>query len=56
MLKDVVGNKTDILLMSETKLDDTFSLSKFILEGFTPPIRLDRTEYGGGLMLSLYLP
>ena len=51
MLKDVVGNKTDILLMSETKLDDTFSLSKFILEGFTPPYRLDRTEYGGGLML-----
>ena len=51
MLKDVIGNKIDILLISETKLDDTFSLSQFILEGFTPPYMLNRTEHGGGLML-----
>ena len=50
MLK-VICNKIDILLISEIKLDDTFSLSQFILEGFTPPYRLDRTEHGGGLML-----
>ena len=37
MLKEVIGNKIDILLISETKLDDTFSLSQFILEGFTLP-------------------
>ena len=51
MLKEVIGNKIDILLISETKLDDAFPLNQFILEGFTPPYRLDRTEYGGGLML-----
>ena len=51
MLKEVIGNKIDILLISETNLDDTFPLSQFILEGFTPPYRLDRTEHGGGLML-----
>ena len=51
MLKEVIGNKIDILLISETKLDDTFPLSQFILEGFTPPYRLNRTEHGGGLML-----
>ena len=51
MLKEVTGNKIDILLMSETKLDDAFSLSQFILEGFAAPCRLDRTEHGGGLML-----
>ena len=51
MLKEVIGNKTDILLISETKLDDTFHLSQFILEGFTPQYRLDRKEYGGDLML-----
>ena len=51
MLKEVVGNKIDILLISETKLDDTFPLNQFILEGFTPPYRLDRTTHGGGLML-----
>ena len=31
MLKEVIGNKIDILLISETKLDDTFPLSQFIL-------------------------
>ena len=51
MLKEVVGNKIDVLLISETKLDDTFPLNQFILEGFTPPYRIDRTEHGGGLML-----
>ena len=51
MLKEVIGNKTDILLISETKLDDTFHLSQFILEGFTPQYRLDRKEHGGDLML-----
>ena len=51
ILKEVVANKIDILLISETKLDDTFPLNKFILEGFTPPYRLDRTMHGGGLML-----
>ena len=51
ILKEVVGNKIDILLISETKLDDTFSLNQFILEGFTPQYRLDRTTHGGRLML-----
>ena len=34
MLKEVVVNKIDILVISETKLDNTFSLNQFILEGF----------------------
>ena len=51
MLKEVIGNKIYILLISETKLDDTFPLSQFILEGFTPPYKLDGTEHGGGLVL-----
>ena len=50
MLKEVIVNKIDILLISETKLDDTFTLSQFILENFTLLYRLDRTEHGGGLM------
>ena len=29
----------------------TFPSSQFILDGFTPPYRLDRTEHGGGIML-----
>ena len=50
MLKEVVGNKINILLISETKLDNTFPLHQFILEGFTRPHRLDRTTHGRGLM------
>ena len=51
ILKKVIGNKIDILLISETSLDGTFLLSQCILEGFTPPYRLNRTEHGGSLML-----
>ena len=51
MLKEVVGDKIDILLISETKLDDTFPLNQFILEGLTPPYRLGRATHGGSLML-----
>ena len=50
MLKEVLGNKINILLISDTKLDDTFPLNQFILEEFTRPHRLDRTTHGGGLM------
>ena len=37
MLKEVLGNKIVILLKSETKLEDTFPLNQFIIEGFTIP-------------------
>ena len=43
MLQEVVRNKIDILLISETNLDHTIPLNQFILEGVTPPYRLDRT-------------
>ena len=51
MLKEVIGNKNYILRISETKLDEILALSQFILEGFTPPCRLDRMEHVGGLLL-----
>ena len=50
MLKEVAGNKIDILLISETKLDNTFPLNQFIFEGFIPPYRVNRTTHAGGLM------
>ena len=36
MLKEVIGNKIDNLLIPEIKLDETFPLNHFVLEGFTP--------------------
>ena len=39
-----IGNKIDILLTSQTKLNNTSPLSQFVLQGFAPPCRLDRTS------------
>ena len=38
------------MYITETKLDDTFPLSNFLIAGFSPPYRLDRTSKGGGLL------
>ena len=45
-----IQNKVDILLISETKLDETFPTKHFSIEGFTSPYRLDRNGFGGGLL------
>ena len=50
MLIEVIGNKTDSLLISETKLHDIFPLSQFILGGFSPPHAFDKTEHSRGVM------
>ena len=41
----------DILMMSETKLDDSFPIAQFIMEGFRVPYRVKRNGNGGGIML-----
>ena len=50
-LADIVSNKIDILLISETKIDDTFPNAQFLINSFSEPLRLDRTANGGGLLL-----
>ena len=32
----------DILLLTETKLDDSFPTSQFLVDGFSEPFRFDR--------------
>ena len=41
----------DVLLVSETKIDDSFPNGNFLIDGFSTPYRLDRNSNGGGLML-----
>ena len=41
MLADIVRNNIDILLISETKIDNSFPKSQFLLHGFSEPYRLD---------------
>ena len=53
MLSYMIGNKIDILMISESKLDDIFPTSQFVIDSFTEPFRLDRTRNGGGILLML---
>ena len=41
----------DILIITDTKLDDTFPLSQFHIDGFSTPYRLDRNRNGVGIMI-----
>ena len=36
-------------MLSETKLDDTYTTNQFRIEGFSSPFRADRNAHGGGL-------
>ena len=50
-LKAVIGKNLDILVFQETKLDSTFPEDQFIIDGYSPPYRLDRNKHGGGVII-----
>ena len=50
-LIDIVSGKVDILVLTETKLDETFPKNQFLIEGFAVPFPLDRNDHGGGVMI-----
>ena len=50
-LADIVSNRIDILLITETKIDHTFPRAQFLIESYSEPLRLDRSAFGGGLLL-----
>ena len=39
-------SKVDILVISETKIDNTFHSGQFYIQGYPKPLRLDRTAIG----------
>ena len=50
-LSQLIRGKIDVLLISETKIDDSFPKGQFLIDGFSALYRLDRNYQGGGLML-----
>ena len=50
-LKHIIKDKLDILILTESKTDNSFPASQFIIEGFSPPYRLDRDINGGGVFI-----
>ena len=46
-MKDIVLQHIDILVLTETKLDDTSPTAQFLVNGFSEPYRLDKNRNGG---------
>ena len=51
MLEELIKDKIDIFLISETKLDSYFPNAQFVIIGYSTPFRLDRNQNGGVLLL-----
>ena len=50
-LKPLVADYIDVLAIAETKIDENFTTSQFLLDGISNPIRFDRNKHGGGLLI-----
>ena len=50
-LKELVLKYVDMLVLTETKLDDSFPNSQFLVDGFSEPFRIDRNRSGGGIVI-----
>ena len=50
LLKVLIQEKTDILIITETKLDSICSLEQFVINGYSKPYRLDRNRSGEGVI------
>ena len=47
----IINKNIDILMISEAKLDPSFSNGQFHIHGFFESYRLDRNGKGGGILL-----
>ena len=50
-LSSLIAGNIDICVISETKIDESFPKKQFLIDGFSPPFRLDRNKYGGGVLV-----
>ena len=50
-LKGLVTWRLNILIITEIKLDNTFPVSQFHIDGYSKPCRLDRNKNGSGIII-----
>ena len=50
-LKFLIKDNIDILVVTETKIDESFPENQFAIQGFSKPFRLDRNANGGGILI-----
>ena len=46
-----IKDTADVLLISETKIDGSFLIANFLVDGFSKPYRIHRNSSGNGIML-----
>ena len=51
LLTEMVRDKVDLLMISETKLDSSFPNAQFYMKSYSKPYMLDRNSKGGGIIL-----
>ena len=51
LLAEAVMGNVDILMVTETKIDESFRTSQFVIPGFTSPYHFGRTKDGGGILV-----
>ena len=47
----MITKEIEILMITETKLDDSFPASQFLIQGFCTLFTLDRNKNGGEIFL-----
>ena len=50
-LKSVINGNIDTLVITETKIDQSFPVCQFFIEGYSPPFRFDCDANGGGVII-----
>ena len=50
-LQMLINGNIDIIVIIETKFDESFPSLQFAIEGYAPPFRLDRNINGGGVII-----
>ena len=50
-LKDTVLKYIDIFYLTDTKLDETFLITQFLMNGFSKPYRFDKNKHGAEVMV-----
>ena len=53
LLSQQIKGNGDVLLISETKIDGSFTVGHFLIKGFFTPYSLDHNSKGGGILLVL---
>ena len=54
MLDKIIKDKLDIFLISETKLNSSFTAEQFIIKGYSTPFRFDKNQNWGSSLIYIH--